>query len=293
MGLTYHDVRQLCVAGQSGASFENTLMIGRQQLYLHPKEVSNLRKLLGPTAAGKAALSEFQFGEYADPFILDSLRAKCVDILDNSDYEGANIVRDMNAPIPDELAGRYDAVIDGGSIEHIFNVPVCVSNILKLAKVGGRVFITMPANNLCGHGFYQFSPEFAFRIFSPENGFELEKVSFLVGKFPGMELVPVKATYSVADPRTVGTRVGLFSKKPVLLSIQARKVEDLVPFRTTPQQSDYVTAWDGKQGSRSLTRAQLKQLARHLPVSWRNRLRGYYLKWLFSLENKKFYRRLT
>lgn len=288
MGLTYHDVKQLWTAGQDGASFEKTLMIGRQQLYLHPREVNDLRKL-----AGKTVLDGFKFGEYADPFLLDALGAKCVDVLDNSAYEGANIVRDMNVPIPDELGGQYDAVIDGGSIEHIFNVHVSVSNLLRLVKVGGRVFITIPANNLCGHGFYQFSPEFAFRIFSPDNGFELEKISFLVGKFPGMELVPVRATYSVADPQTVGGRVGLFSKNPVLLSVQARKVEDVVPFRRAPQQSDYVTAWDGKQGARSSTRAKLKQLAGHLPESWRHRLRGHYLKWLFSLENKKFYRRLT
>ena len=31
---------------------------------------------------------------------------------------------------------------------------------MALPKVGGDVYICTPANNLCGHGFYQFSPEF-------------------------------------------------------------------------------------------------------------------------------------
>ena len=60
----------------------------------------------------------------------------------------------------------------------IFNFPVAIRNLMRMAKVGGQVFLTTPANNFCGHGFYQFSPELAYRIFALENGFEPASVVF-------------------------------------------------------------------------------------------------------------------
>jgi hypothetical protein len=34
-----------------------------------------------------------------------------------------------------------------------------------------------PANNQMGHGFYQFSPELFFRVFSQENGYLLRALT--------------------------------------------------------------------------------------------------------------------
>ncbi len=79
--------------------------------------------------------------------------------LDCSDYEHCDIVHDMNRPIDPSHHGTFDVVIDGGSLEHIFNFPVAVANCMNLVKVGGSVFIFTPANNHMGHGFYQFSPD--------------------------------------------------------------------------------------------------------------------------------------
>src|SRR6266542_2706970 len=51
--------------------------------------------------------------------------------LDNSDYEGAEIIGDLNRPLAEELlvkAGRFDLIIDSGCLEHIFNVPQVLKN---------------------------------------------------------------------------------------------------------------------------------------------------------------------
>jgi 2-polyprenyl-3-methyl-5-hydroxy-6-metoxy-1,4-benzoquinol methylase len=101
------------------------------------------------------------------------LDAKNVLSLDYSDYEQCDIVHDMNQTVDPSLHEKFDAVIDGGTLEHVFNFPVAISNCMKMVKVNGSIFIFTTANNFLGHGFYQFSPELFCRIFSPENGFEI------------------------------------------------------------------------------------------------------------------------
>jgi hypothetical protein len=88
---------------------------------------------------------------------------------DGSPYEGATFIHDFNNPLPEEITDQYDTVFDGGSLEHIFNVPVALANLMKLTRVGGRLLSVNGANNMLGHGFYQFSPELLFsRVFRAE-----------------------------------------------------------------------------------------------------------------------------
>ena len=47
-----------------------------------------------------------------------------------------------------------------------------------MATVQDHFVRITPANNFFGHGFYQFTPELFFRIFSAANGFEVERSSF-------------------------------------------------------------------------------------------------------------------
>ena len=151
-----------------------------------------------------APLDGYRFGEYADRFWRDILGVRDLSTIDNSDYEGASIVHDLNRPVPPELWEGFDAVVEAGSLEHIFNFPVAIANLMKMVRVGGTIFLTTVANNLCGHGFYQFSPELIYRVFSPENGFDNTSVVFLEAGSPSVELVPITRSYEVADPKIVG-----------------------------------------------------------------------------------------
>ena len=79
--------------------------------------------------------------------------------LDYSGFEGADIIFDLNAPaVPAELAGRFDAVIDHGTLEHVFHFPNAMNNIFRLLKVGGRAVISAPSGNYFDHGFYMLQP---------------------------------------------------------------------------------------------------------------------------------------
>ena len=86
--------------------------------------------------------------------------------MDASSFEGATVVHDLNLPITEALKGRFDVVCDAGTIEHVMNFPTAIRNCMEMVRVGGHLILGTPANNFFGHGFYQFSPELWFRLFS-------------------------------------------------------------------------------------------------------------------------------
>ena len=113
---------------------------------------------------------------FADDFFRLLLGAESIKSIDYSDYEKVDIIHDLNTPVPENLHGAFDAVVDGGSLKHIFDVKQVLTNYMNMTKVGGCLFIVTTANNLSGHGFYQFSPEFFYRVFGHANGFIVNDV---------------------------------------------------------------------------------------------------------------------
>jgi SAM-dependent methyltransferase len=230
VGLTYPEIRELLSARERGASFDRTLTIGRQNIYVRRAEARRLPSQPPP------------FGEHGEEFLCDLLGIRDLQSVDASDFEGATLIHDLNRPVAIEQ--EFDAVIDGGSLEHIFSVPVALANYMRALKVGGTLFISTTANNLCGHGFYQFSPELIFRALSRSQGFEIHRVLLIEHRYPGIELAPAKRVVSVCDPAETGGRIPLVSRRPVMVDVLAQKTRHLPePFTDSPQQSDYAAQW--------------------------------------------------
>ena len=83
--------------------------------------------------------------------------------MDFSDYESCDHTHDLNDPVPKELKGRFDVIVDGGTIEHVFNTSQALDNVFHMLKDDG-VFISINGmTDWAGHGFYQFSPELVWR----------------------------------------------------------------------------------------------------------------------------------
>ncbi len=57
--------------------------------------------------------------------------------VDATSYEGATDQHDLNEGLPGRFRGRFDAVIDGGTLEHVFNLPVALKASMDAVKVGG------------------------------------------------------------------------------------------------------------------------------------------------------------
>ena len=102
-----------------------------------------------------------------------------VDSLDCFSQEKPTYVIDLNELIDSEFHGKYDMVFDLGTSEHCFNVRECLSNVIKLLKIGGRVVHSVPLSGWINHGFYQFSPTLFFDFYG-ENGFVELKAKIIV-----------------------------------------------------------------------------------------------------------------
>lgn len=92
--------------------------------------------------------------------------------LDVSDYEQADHIHDLNQPAPDHLIGRFGTIIDGGTLEHVFDVPQTLRNMKAMLRPGGRIIHINPMNNWSEHGFYQLSPTL-YHDFYATNGFRM------------------------------------------------------------------------------------------------------------------------
>ena len=239
MGLDINAVQFLLAAHKRGVRFGRVIMLGRQSLNVFPGTmVSVLERNSLPAGKFRSPGPECAF---AEP-LFKALEATSIDALDNSDFEGARFVHDLNQPLPADWKQKFDVVFDGGTLEHVFNFPVALRNSMELLREGGRLFIHTCANNLCGHGFYQFGPELFYRALSPENGFEMERmIIHRVGPYGGW--------YEVADPNAIRSRVELISLTPMQLLVQAKRVNCRPIFEQMPQQSDYTAMWQGQETS--------------------------------------------
>jgi hypothetical protein len=248
MGFTVFTSKFLLDAKLSGWCPGDTITLGRQNCYVSPRDWRDIVQRIHQVENGCGVTLEEVPPMYMDAFFA-SVGASRLDALDASDFEGANIVHDMNLPIHENLRARYDSVIDAGTLEHVFNVGVAFANVMELLRVGGSFFGCLPANNWCGHGFYQFSPEFVYRTFCEANGFKVEKL-LVAPAFAGGKWLDGPA-FSVKDPDAVGDRVDIKGPMELVLLVWARRERLVTPFSRWPQQSDYAKLWpQGRRGER-------------------------------------------
>ncbi len=292
MALEPECIKLLLKASKKGVNFDSCLTIGRQVMLVSSKELKLISKNNG-------LLKDYAFSFhqskrrliYSEDFF-KVLGAKTVKVLDASNYEGASIIHDLNIPL-NKKHEQFDVVFDGGSLEHIFNIPVVLSNYMSFVKIGGRFIAHIPINNHVGHGFYQFSPEFFFRVFSPQNGFVVEKAI-------AIEYGPVKRLFEAKDPQVVKATTHIINKYPLYLYIQAKKIKEITPFKKWPQQYIYDSIWSGKNEMENSSKfklfgARIKQkilniaptIGRYIDALYHSSLNSNY-----SLSNKKLFTKI-
>jgi len=144
-----------------------------------------------------------------------------VDSVDCSDYEGASIIHDMNMPI--NISETYDVICDGGTTEHIFNIPQVFDNIIKLLNIGGVYVSVTVNNNFSGHGLYQFSPELFQCTFIEKYGMEIKEIYLAIhGSTDGW--IDISKVYSDTDQ---SSRPQFYTREPIYIIVIAQKISDL------------------------------------------------------------------
>ena len=273
MGIDIFSAKFLLSEKRRGVRWSRTLTLGHQALYMEDNEYRALTESIGIPCRNT---------KYADD-LFRGLGATALDVLDASDYEGANILHDLNLPMDAHLHGAYDCVFDGGALEHVFNFPTALKNCLEMVKPTGHFIAIAPASAYCGHGFYQFSPELFYSALSAENGFLVERIL----------TVYHNQWYSVRSPSEVQARIGLVTREPTLLFVSARRVEQKSVFSRWPQESNYLRSWNANNHiSAPLKHPSAKEffvgfspLFREVRKRWRN----YKLRRQCSLSNRAWY----
>lgn len=178
MGITTNSVE--CILSlRDELNFINTLLLGHQQFF--DTQISRYCELIAKF--GLPAHNPQHIG-FTDSGYVDEwfrlLGANRLEILDANDYECATLIHDMNQPLTDEIheicGKQMTLVFDGGSLEHIFNIPQALINISEMLTLGGHYLAILPCNNWGGHGFYQFNPELFYRFFEENAGFSNTRV---------------------------------------------------------------------------------------------------------------------
>jgi len=106
----------------------------------------------------------------SDETVFNALGFEHLDSMDYSDYQWATIVHDLNdINIPEELVNKYDFILDGGTIEHIFNFSNVLENVFKMLKTDGVFFFNQPTFQNLNHGYYNFSPCLFYEYFKANN----------------------------------------------------------------------------------------------------------------------------
>src|SRR4029077_11632784 len=82
------------------------------------------------------------YGEIVtDRSIFRALGIDSVKALDVSPYEGAEIVHNLCQPIPDSLRECADFIVDGSTLDNVFDPAMALRNLAAMLKPGGRALL--------------------------------------------------------------------------------------------------------------------------------------------------------
>lgn len=125
----------------------DVFMIGRQTMFFSPETAIAIMKQVGvPTTAApedlpfedKTTHSSGQRYVTAEAFF-GLLGIHHPRSLDHSNYEGADVIHDLTQPLPKELEGIADFIIDGSTLDNLWNPALALQSLSRMLKPGGRI----------------------------------------------------------------------------------------------------------------------------------------------------------
>lgn len=218
-----------------------TLMLGRQGF-----KIQTQFKLYYEHALKQHGVDAKRFDFLQDDRYCETLMSKlglgAMETLDFSDYEGASIIHDLNQLPPKKLEKKFDLIFDGGTIEHVFNVPNALEAVFRMLKPGGRFVSANGLNGWYGHGMYQFNPELVWTFWKRACNCEVIDC----------RAVPIEPNLDFGhvvfeDPALTGHRLRLKNKigpgrTYLYYEVEKTKASHLPDFAL---QSDYEATWQG------------------------------------------------
>lgn len=231
MGLNIAEIKYLkLVQEKFGVSYEKTAMLGRQNLIISDEDLINFCNLIGyHDDINKLRRTD----GYSENVLSQLFQAESIASFDYSDYENATDIVDLNEPVSNIYDERYSLVLDGGTLEHVFNYPIALQNAMRMCEMGGVLVLLTPTNNYNGHGFYQFSPDLFMDVLN-SNGFCVEDISY-VEEYGNEIYTSYKVIGNVTNDK-------LITQRRALVYVCAKKIKK-TPLKLIAQQSKWQVSW--------------------------------------------------
>jgi SAM-dependent methyltransferase len=158
------------------------LLLGQGDIYFTDVEYRQMAEMSGVDLDSSIKPGISYKKSFADKGYLDTqsvfkrLGFSEVLALDYSEFEGADIVYDLNqSEVPAHLLQYFDVIIDHGTLEHVFHLPNALKAIFNFLKLGGRMINSSPGNGFFDHGFYMFQPTLFYDYYAA-NKWDLESI---------------------------------------------------------------------------------------------------------------------
>lgn len=222
-----------------------TLMLGRQKFIPGDRFAWRYEKILTDHGLDVKLSALVQDDGYADT-LFRKLGFGKIEAMDFSPYEGADVIHDLNDPAPKTLEKTFDFIFDGGTIEHVFNVPVALESMFRMLKIGGRFVSVNGLSGWQGHGMYQFNPELVWSFWRRNCGCEVHGCH-------GIQKHPrgIGKQVTFTDPADRGARLPLGRIVPegrVYLYYEVERLKTSAP-KGRVLQSDYEISWQGHENA--------------------------------------------
>ena len=224
------------------------LQLGKQSLYVEADQLPMIAQRFGFDFNIDDVIidndGEYLEHTYNDVVFFTKLGFNQVSSMDYSSYEGADIIHDLNKPIPESLNEQFDFIYDGGTIEHIFDLPQCLKNIHRLLRVGGTIAHALPSHNHVDHGFYMYSPTLFWDYYHANNyriirsyiyEYETEHTAYTAKDWIIYEYEPSAIEHLVR---------GGWGRKRLGIWFVAQKLKES-SCNAVPQQGAYQNTWEG------------------------------------------------
>lgn len=241
MGLDYSALLLCQMVFRECGDFGRVLTIGRQRLCVTRRHLSRL---------GIPAMRTLPL--YCETLLMDAFGASSVESLDASGYEQPTFIADLNLRhnASEAWKGAFDTVLNFGTLEHVFDVRTAFDEVSSSLRIGGTAVHLLPANQECGHGFYQFSPEFFFSYFQRSRGYSDTRVFAVDPESP-------HTWWQLTAPED-GARLNIRSGRPLYIACFATRLQEVQP--TAVQQSDYLHVWARADGGSKGTSVEVENL---------------------------------
>lgn len=292
MAVTYHSAYLILSCIQKklelGSKTLEMLTLGSQDCLITDKQIDHLIEVFGGSQRSIEQLNTDRKATFKNLMIAFNIQVKELDV---SDFEGAEIILDLNY-INTKIKRSFDIVFDGGTLEHVFHVPNALKNLTSFVKKGGLIMHLNPANNHVDHGFYSFSPTFYADYYS-SSGF----------KHVLHYLIEYDVLHSRSDWRCYNYDPKIFEKlsfggwsaKPLINFYCGEYVVD-VHRAQYPQQWTYVNQWnpssvekDARRISLAFVKSLLKKRSGVVPLdkSWTSFMNFAIKRWRYYVLKPK------